>query len=206
VTLTNCTLSRNSADFGGGIFNLGTVTLTNSTLSGNLVFQGYGGGIYNGFGFVTLTNCTLSGNSAIVDRGGGIYNLSGMVTVTNSTLRGNSAGTSGGGIFRDAGTVTTKNMILAGNTAPSSPDMSGILNSQGHNLIGNGTGGSGFTPTDLVGSAAFSIDPLLEPLGDYGGPTQTMRPLPLRRPTSAGSRASWAASSTWALWNYRLHQ
>src|SRR5262249_26763013 len=58
------------------------------------------------------------------------------------------------------------------------PDISGLLGSQGHNLIGDGTGGSGFADTDLVGTAEFPIDPMLEPLGDYGGPTQTMRPLP----------------------------
>jgi hypothetical protein len=48
------------------------------------------------------------------------------------------------------------------------------LNSQGHNLIGDGTGGSGFDPTDLVGTSANPIDPLLGPLQDNGGPTQTM--------------------------------
>src|SRR5262249_39840609 len=47
-----------------------------------------------------------------------------------------------------------------------------------HNLVRDGTGGSGFADTDLVGTTDFPIDPMLEPLGDYGGPTQTMRPLP----------------------------
>jgi hypothetical protein len=67
---------------------------------------------------------------------------------------------------------------VAGNTAGVGPDLDGALTSLGHNLIGDGTGGSGFADTDLVGTADFPIDPLLEPLGDYGGPTQTMRPLP----------------------------
>ena len=36
LTLTNSTVSGNSATvFGGGIFNDGTLTLTNSTVSGN---------------------------------------------------------------------------------------------------------------------------------------------------------------------------
>ena len=35
-----------------------------------------------------------------------------------------------------------------------------------------------FVHTDLVGTPDSPIDPQLEPLGDYGGPTQTMRPLP----------------------------
>jgi hypothetical protein len=51
---------------------------------------------------------------------------------------------------------------------------SGSINSQGYNLIGNGIGDSGFTSTDLVGTAASPIDPMLGPLQDNGGPTQTM--------------------------------
>jgi hypothetical protein len=58
---------------------------------------------------------------------------------------------------------------VAGNTAPGSPDVSGTLNSQGFNLIGNDSGGSGFVATDLR-----NINPLLGPLQDNGGPTQTM--------------------------------
>ena len=102
LTLTNSTLSGNSAAFsgGGGIFNSGTatVTLTNSTLTGNSAVSG--GGIYN-FGTATLTNSTLTGNSAGVDRrrrrifNGGTATL----TLTNSTLSGNSASYDGGGIF-----------------------------------------------------------------------------------------------------------
>jgi hypothetical protein len=128
-------------------------------------------------GTLTVTSSTLSGNSAVYD-GGGIYNY-GTLTLTDSTLSGNSATVyGGGGIYNSFGPVTTKNVVLAGNTAPTSSDVSGAFSSQGHNLIGDGTGGSGFADTDLVGTADFPIDPQLEPLGDYGGPTQTMRPLP----------------------------
>jgi hypothetical protein len=56
--------------------------------------------------------------------------------------------------------------------------VNGTLDSQGHNLIGDGTAGSGFADTDLVGTSSNPIDPLLEPLGDYGGPTQTMALMP----------------------------
>src|ERR1039458_9816923 len=59
---------------GGGIYNLGTLTLTNCTLSGNRVnyVYGVGGGIYN-YWTLTLNQCTLSGNSAA--DGGGIYKI-----------------------------------------------------------------------------------------------------------------------------------
>jgi hypothetical protein len=46
--------------------------------------------------------------------------------------------------------------------------------SLGYNLIGDGTGGSGYTDTDLVGTPDNPIDPMLGPLQDNGGPTQTM--------------------------------
>jgi hypothetical protein len=71
-----------------------------------------------------------------------------------------------------------RNTILAGNAAPSAPDLSGTVTSQGHNLIGDGTGGSGYVSTDLVGTAANPIDPKLGPLQDNCGPTFTMALLP----------------------------
>jgi hypothetical protein len=80
-----------------------------------------------------------------------------------------------------------KNTIVAANVSGfGGPDVSGTLNSQGHNLIGNGTGGSGFADSDMVGTSADPIDPQLEPLGDYGGPTPTMRPLPTSSAVDAG--------------------
>jgi hypothetical protein len=184
LTVTSSILSGNSAMVGGGIFNetLGTVTVSNSTFSGNSATQG--GGIYNIAGTVTVSSSTLSGNSAT--QGGGIYNRGelngrGTVSLTSSTLSANSAGDIGGGIWNDETTLAVMNArdtVLAGNIAPTSADVSGSLDSQGHNLVGNGTGGSGFADTDLVGTEASPIDPMLEPLGDYGGPTETMRPLP----------------------------
>src|SRR5262249_60331773 len=93
-------------------------------------------------------------------------------------IRGTAANRFGGGILRLSGTVTTRNTIVAGNISSDAPDVSGSLTSEGHNLIGNGTGGSGFADSDMVGTSADPIDPQLEPLGDYGGPTPTMRPLP----------------------------
>ncbi len=101
---------------GGGIYNSGTLNLTNSTITGNSTGAGRsysvgtgsaggdggdGGGIYN-VGTLNLTNSTISKNTAgaaadclqICGRGGnggGIYN-GGMLNVTNSTISGNSAG------------------------------------------------------------------------------------------------------------------
>ncbi len=56
--------------------------------------------------------------------------------------------------------------------------MSGTVTSDGYNLIGDGTGSSGFTQTgDQVGTSGSPINADLAPLGNYGGPTQTMLPM-----------------------------
>jgi hypothetical protein len=124
---------------------------------------------------MTISNSTISGNSA--PAGGGIFQTNGTLSVRNSTLGDNSGATDAGGIWGFGGTRTFRNTIIAGNTAPNSPDVAGSLGSQGHNLIGNGTGGSGYDPTDLVGTSSHPIDPMLGPLQDNGGPTATMAPL-----------------------------
>ena len=75
--------------------------------------------------------------------------------------------------------MTLGNTIVAGNTAATSgPDVFGTVASQGHNLIGKTDGSTGWVGSDLTGTSATPLDPLLAPLGDYGGPTQTMALLP----------------------------
>jgi hypothetical protein len=175
LTLTNATIRGNRALNGGGIKNVGTLTVTDSTLSGNSAgtpfLGGGGGGIFN-VGTLTVSNNTLSGNFAGL--GGGIYNKSvGTVTVRNSTLSGNSASFTGGGIY-NLGTVTLQSTIVAGDTAPNGPDIFGALTTDSaYNLVGDGSGLSGISDNDanhnIVGHPA-----LLGPLGNYGGPTQTM--------------------------------
>jgi predicted outer membrane repeat protein len=102
---------------GGGIFALGAVTLTQSTVSGNIAT--YGGGIY-ARGAVTLTQSTVSGNSAVVagqylyPQGGGVF-AGGAVTLTQSTVSGNSA-PRGGGILA-FGAVTLDQSTVSGNRA-----------------------------------------------------------------------------------------
>ncbi|MBN2294041.1 MAG: hypothetical protein JXM70_16565 [Pirellulales bacterium] len=101
---------------GGGIFTSGTLTVTNSILTGNKAKDGYGGGIEN-HGTATIIQSTLFGNSAHYN-GGGINNH-GTLTVTDSMLTGNAAeGGSGGGIY-NYGTATITNSTLAGNSATS---------------------------------------------------------------------------------------
>jgi hypothetical protein len=187
MTITESTISDNSVaanGYGGGIWNTGQLTVTNSTISGNSV-SALGGGIANE-GTATVTDCTFSGNSA--GRGGALDNGR-TLTIADSTLTGNSAvAGDAGGIWNpyDYSVAYLGNTIVAGNSAQSFPDVSGALASLGHNLIGDGDGGSGFTDTDLVGTAGSPIDPLLGPLQDNGGPTPTMALLPGSPALNAG--------------------
>jgi len=148
--------SGNARDGGGLANDGGTLALTDCTVSGNTaVFRG--GGLYNyAGGALTLTNCTVSGNTASTNSGGGLRNAS-TATLTNCTVSANSAPESVGGGLRNAGTMTLTNTVVAGNSAVSSPDVNGAFSGT-YNLIGG--------------------NPLLAPLGDYGGPTQTMALLP----------------------------
>jgi len=180
LTVTGSTLSGNTATLsGGGIYNAGTLTVTGSTLSGNTA-SNPGGGIYNG-GTLTVSNSTLSRNHA--SDGGGIFDGTGSQTVTGSTLSSNRADYGGGGLWVGrVGSGVLHNTLIAGNfqgtTGTTRDDVSGTLHAGGdYNLIGDGTGMSGLqngVDGNLVGSASMPIDPLLGPLADNGGPTQTM--------------------------------
>jgi len=140
LTVTNSTLSANTADLGGGILNNfgGTLMVTNSTLSGNTA-GGAGGGIANLGGTLMVTNSTLSANTA--DFGGGIYNSGGTLTVTNSTLSGNTATVNGGGISNGGGTLTVAGSYLFANAAAVTGD--GVYSANAGSvtntcLVGNG--------------------------------------------------------------------
>jgi hypothetical protein len=189
LAVNNSTLCGNSAGTGGGIDNSGTLTVSNSTLSGNSANGnsypiGSGGGISNG-GTLTVSNSTLSGNSAPYGSGGGIYTY-GPVTLTNVTLTANRSsagglGASGGGVYVLSDLPVLHSTLIAGNfrgaTGTIRDDISGQLDSGGdYNLIGDGTGMTGLmngVNGNLIGSASTPIDPLLDSLDNYGGPTKT---------------------------------
>jgi len=196
TTLTNCTVKGNYAyEGGGGLANAGgTTALTNCTISGNTARNG-GGGLFNAGGTTTLTNCTVSGNSA--GTGGGLYNNNnGAATLINCTISGNSANTNGGGLY-NLGTVNIGNSIVAENTANTSgPDAFGTFASQGNNLIGATDGSSGWVSSDLTGTSASPLNPLLAPLDYYGGPAQTMALLPGSPAIDAGNNALIPAGIT----------
>ena len=149
VNIRNLTIQNGNASFlgnsGGAIFNEGRVTLTNCTLSGNSA-AGAGGGIHNIGGTATLTNCTLSENSAGTS-GGGLYNeITATAMLTNCTLDGNSAITSGGGIYNNSGTAMLTNTIVA-NSTPGQNCAGSAIRESGRNLSSDATC---FSSADLL--------------------------------------------------------
>jgi len=179
VMLTNSTVSGNRSGtsafggpgFGGGISTQNTLVVTGSTISNNTTGS-VGGGIatHNSLASLKITNSTVSGNHA-PGSGGGIADDGGLLEATNCTITNNSfTGLSTSGSH----TRVLINSIVAGNGAGA--DLEGIFTSQGNNLIGKSDGSNGFTNGsngDKVGTAAAPLNPLLAPLANYGGPTQT---------------------------------
>jgi hypothetical protein len=200
VTLSRVTIRNGFHDKGGGgINNHGTLTINNSTVSGNSAsgggqVGGGGGGILNGGGTVTINNSTLSGNRSLGRDGGGIVNYSGTVTINNSTLSGNVADGFGGGINNDSGgTLTINNSTVSGNVAGHGGGIDNIdspitfLTLQ-DSIVANNSGGNCGDPLTSNGYNLSSdntcnfngpgdlnnTDPKLGQFGYYGGPTQTI--------------------------------
>ena len=182
MTLADDTLSANSASYGGGVYNSGTMTLTGDTLSANTAAD-VGGGIHNG-GTMTLSDATLSANTA-AEQGGGVFNY-GTMTLTGDTLSANTAPNGGGVyVYSSAGAVTVLNDTILANST-SGGDISGAV-SGNNNLIDDASSAGGLT--NGVAGNMVGVSPLLAPLGNYGGPTQTMPLLPGSPAIDAGSTA-----------------
>lgn len=122
LTLTNSTLSGNSALAGGAIFSVSSQTLNiiDSTISQNTAAV-QGGAIYEvGDSTINIVNSTLSQNEATTDGGGAIFinNAATITNITDTRIFNNIAGTQGGAIFSN-GNVTMDNAIIRGNAAAS---------------------------------------------------------------------------------------
>ena len=164
----------------GGLLNEGTMTITGGHISGNTGAEV--SGIWNASGSLNIANGTVSGNSTGVAIKLG--DVQSAVTLTNCTVASNP----GGGIVVTSPLApVVRNTIIAGNGGS---DVSGAFNSQGHNLVGNGDGATGFGASgNQVGSAATPVNPRLGPLADNGGQTKTHALLPGSPAIDAGDDA-----------------
>lgn len=184
--------------FGGGIANLASdggiaeLELLRVTVSYNQLeaapnlsdVQLLGAGIANSVFDPTsiararLTNVTISGNQAFLEagkigvaRGGGIYNGAEM-TISHVTMYLNVA-VDGTGIYEEEGGTTSIRSSIIAALDILRDVCQGTLESLGYNLFYPGSGCSGLAPTDLIG-----VDPLLGPLQNNGGLTETHELLP----------------------------
>ena len=190
LTLNRSTVNGNTAvgrgaDGGGIRVGSNTLRLSNSTVSGNsaLGSGSRGGGIGDTRSELIFTNSTVSGNSSGGD-GGGIGTLAGSVSLVSSTVSGNTAGSDGGGIGSIVnGGITVESSIVADNTASFGNPNLDIRDDNtftiNHSLIGVADGLSIVGNVgNLAGTVANPLDPMLGPLADNGGPTQTHALLP----------------------------
>ena len=192
ATVTDSIFINNSAaSEGGGVFNGGTATVTNSIFANNSAPAG--GGIFS-YGTLTVLDSTFTSNSAL-GTGGGLDNYSGgTATLTNCTISGNTS-QNGGGID-NGGSLMLNNTIVAGNlnTESTLRTISPVRSSRPARTTSSATVQESPTlpisiPSNLIGTTADPMNPLLGPLADYGGPTQTMALLPGSPAIDAGSNA-----------------
>jgi hypothetical protein len=198
LALTDCTLSGNSADGGGGIDSSGqfsSLALESCLLVNNTAGGGGGGVAFTGTN-LTIHDSTFAGNFAFGEfGGGGLFAVGGALDLRNSTFSDNVASGPGGGLlyqgsagqavgctvafnqaFSEGGisagpgsSLTLDSSIAAGNTASGGPnDVGPFVTSSGHNLIQAPDPDFLPAPTDVIGKG-----PLLGPLQDNGGHTPT---------------------------------
>lgn len=173
LTITDSLISGNSAaNDGGGIDAVAgtTLTLTNSTIASNTGKNG--DGLFNA-GTATIRNSTITdnGNNVVGGQGGGIYN-SGTATLESVTIGANRASNGGGdgGDIYNSGSMSARNTLV--DEALTSGNCGGTLpTSNGHNLD---YGIFSFEPCFGPGGGNVNgVDPKLGPLQDNGGPTPT---------------------------------
>ena len=175
MRVVSSTIAGNTAQGfeGGGIANAlfggGTMTVDSSAITGNFAYKG--GGIYNR-GPLTITDSTIANNSAS-SFGSGIANDGAPLTAVNDTIAYNTLESAyGGGAGLDAysDTATLYNSIVVRNSsAGAADDISlyggGVVSSSSaYNLIG--TGGSGGLVNGVNGNQVGVADPGLGPLAE----------------------------------------
>lgn len=179
LTITNSTINGNSSAVeGGGVSNRGgTLFLINTTINGNTAPRGGGVSVENGA--ATILNSTISENNtgdSSTSNVGGLRVISFGSQLANVILKNTIVANNSPSFAPIGETADPEDANSTGNTifsGVSRSDVSGTVNSQGNNLIGDPTGGTGFIASDLL-----NINPLLAPLAANGGttPTQALSP------------------------------
>ncbi len=108
LTLTDCTLTGNSAGVSGGGLENGSLGPPVFATSGATA-AGATRGVNDDQSTMFLTNCTVSGNTAY-DTGGGLANYD-TLSLTNTIVAGNN----GGDVVDSGGSQTGSNNLIGGN-------------------------------------------------------------------------------------------
>lgn len=179
LTLQNSTVSGNTAYTAGGIASYGPMlTLESSTISNNSAAEGGAVLVNTGSGTLSMVNSTISGNTIDVEYGAGLILRNGATgNIFNSTITGNTVDADGAGLLvYFSATANLVNTIIAntsygGNSHPDCNDFDGggfigTVNADVDSII----------ESDSCGAStmnALNVDPDFQPLADNGGPTQT---------------------------------
>lgn len=157
AAIDHLTITNGVAGTGGGIYNVGDLSLADVELSNNTATATAGGAIRN-FGTLVLNRVIVTDSEA-VRNGGGISNEDGAsLTIIDSTISENQVTTSpysGGGIYNSSsGSVIIQNTTLSGNSAP----VGGGLFNNGSAMLTNVTlsGNSASTTLTAGGGAIFN--------------------------------------------------
>lgn len=195
LTLSNSTISGNTADKGGGIYAKSSLVMMNSTVSNNTAAAGNGGGIFGLNDALEIDSSTIAYNYA-TNNGGGVYLAANQATLNNTTVSGNLAGVGGPGV--DAQSAVLQFCTIANNSAPGASG--GALRIDAYSkayatiIFGNVPYDADSRSTnltlagdhDLIASVGSNLsvpndtitcNPNLQSLADNGGATQT-RALP----------------------------
>ena len=203
LTMANCTVSGNTCNPGpaSGILIQGsTASLSNCTVSGNSGSTTIDVLAQASNSSLTMQNCTLNGNSVANINGfgsaltlqAGNPSFTASAVLTNCTVSGNTNTSASGpgaiSVQTDGGPtmLTLVNTIISGNlTNGVETDITGTADpNSNHNLIGSSSGG---LTNGSNGNIVGVTNPLLAPLGNYGGPVQTMALLPGSPAIGAGT-------------------
>jgi hypothetical protein len=160
LTIADCTVTGNTAEWGGGLYNAdyGDMTVLRSILSGNSATSS-GGGIYNWIGEIAVHDSTISENTA--PDAAGIQNANqSYLLLANCTVTGNIAENSSGGLRNDNATAVISYTTFSDNEAPQGAGISNGANADlniDHSTISGNTaetvGGGIF---NAVGTAVLS--------------------------------------------------
>jgi len=172
LTITNLTITNGNSNYGGAIYNDGTLTVDNSTFTNNTATDYGGGGAIVNEGTLNVTDSNFEGNNAGV--AGALYNYGGNLNIIDSTFTNNIA-QYGGAIIND-GTLTVDNSTFTNNTAT---DYGGaIFNSNSgtatvnfNRIIGNtaGNGGAIYNYVGIVDARYNWWGSNTSPAGEMGG-------------------------------------